>query len=252
MYDFTKNICGESAKIECLVPNGSDFREWTPTAEDIEKAKSADMFVYSGKGAEPWIDQVLAPLRENSVTIVNASANISEDSQSGFVWLNPRNALVQMTEIYNAVKAADPQNEVVYTMNMNIFEEKIVKLDNMYKSEISTLPDKNIYVTALIFDNLCNAYGLTQAAISGIGYQGGVDALQKDAIRQTLVTDNVKCIYTEPQNDTYMLRELVSTTQTSVGALDPFIVNLDNGGYFNTMEDNLLSLTRGQMPALTS
>ena len=122
----------------------------------------------------------------------------------------------------------------------------------MYKSEISTLPDKNIYVTALIFDNLCNAYGLTQAAISGIGYQGGVDALQKDAIRQTLVTDNVKCIYTEPQNDTYMLRELVSTTQTSVGALDPFIVNLDNGGYFNTMEDNLLSLTRGQMPALTS
>lgn len=251
MYDFAKNVCGESAQIKCIVPNGTDFREWSPSDEDIEKIKSADMFIYSGKGAEPWIDQILSNLQNTNISVVHTSKNIFEESQSGFVWLNPHYAISQMTEIYNAVAEKDPQNKTAYSMNINICKEKIEKLDKIYREQISALPDKNIYVTAKIFDSLCNAYGLSQMTVDNIGYQGGVDFSHLDTIRQTLISNNIKCIYTEPQNNTYSLKELVMSTQTNVGALDPFVINLDNNGYFNTMENNLLSLKKGQMPALT-
>ena len=77
IYDFTKNICGESADVFCIVPDGVDFRTWQPSENDISAICSSDIFIYSGKGAEPWLERILPAVSKTSVKLLNTSQNVS-------------------------------------------------------------------------------------------------------------------------------------------------------------------------------
>lgn len=249
IYDFTRSVCGESDDVFCIVPKGSDFRTWQPTDADIEKMCSADMFIFSGKGAEPWLNDLFPVLSSHGVKLVNTSKDITEESPTGYIWLNPKNALIQMTEIYNFIKAENPQNETVYKMNMDIFTEKFQKLDAMIKDELSVFVNKNIYVASPVYDSFCAAYGLTQSPVWDIDTQGNFLSEQANNILAFVNKHNIHAIYIEPQNNAYALKELLNSAKAFVLELDPFVINLTDDNYFNVMEKNILSLKKGQMPS---
>ncbi|BDP78816.1 hypothetical protein EfmAA242_30440 [Enterococcus faecium] len=46
MYDFTKNIVGDEANVDLMVPAGSEPHDYEPSAKDMAKAHDADVFVY--------------------------------------------------------------------------------------------------------------------------------------------------------------------------------------------------------------
>ena len=44
-YDFAKNIAGDKAKVELLLPPGADSHSFDPSMKDILKMSDADLFI---------------------------------------------------------------------------------------------------------------------------------------------------------------------------------------------------------------
>lgn len=85
MYEFARQVGGDLADVELLVPAGTEPHDWEPTPKDIAKISEADLLVYNGAGMESWVDQVLNAASGGGPAVVEASAGIDimEGSEDG-------------------------------------------------------------------------------------------------------------------------------------------------------------------------
>ncbi|WP_037291465.1 metal ABC transporter substrate-binding protein [Saccharibacillus sacchari] len=85
MYEFARNVGGDLADVELLVPAGTEPHDWEPTPQDIAKIEEADLLVYNGAGMESWVDQVLDASANGDLLAVEASKGIDimEGSEEG-------------------------------------------------------------------------------------------------------------------------------------------------------------------------
>lgn len=77
MYEFTKNVAGDLADVETLIPAGIEPHDWEPTAQDMAGISDADMFIYSGAGMESWAEQVIQSTSGTKLITVEASKGLS-------------------------------------------------------------------------------------------------------------------------------------------------------------------------------
>ena len=59
LYDFARNVAGDRAEVDVLVPLSMEVHDWEPVAEDVVKLKTARVFIFNGGGLEPWVENVL-------------------------------------------------------------------------------------------------------------------------------------------------------------------------------------------------
>ena len=70
-YDWVMNILGDNpagAEVTMLLDNGTDLHSYQPSAADILKISTCDVFVYVGGESDEWVDDVL---KEAMSTITN-------------------------------------------------------------------------------------------------------------------------------------------------------------------------------------
>ncbi|WP_054939989.1 metal ABC transporter substrate-binding protein [Paenibacillus ihuae] len=77
MYEFTKNIVGNLADVETLVPAGIEPHDWEPTAKDMAAITGADVLIYNGAGMEGWVEQVLDSASGSKLVTVEASKGLN-------------------------------------------------------------------------------------------------------------------------------------------------------------------------------
>ncbi|WP_019639309.1 metal ABC transporter substrate-binding protein [Paenibacillus fonticola] len=84
MYEFTKQVAGDAANVQMLVPSGVEPHDWEPTPRDIAKLEEADVFVYNGAGMEGWVEQVLSAVSSETLVKIEAShgLDIIEDAEA--------------------------------------------------------------------------------------------------------------------------------------------------------------------------
>ena len=54
-----------------LLDNGVDLHSYQPTADDIVKIKSCDMFIYVGGESDEWVEDVLETAENKDMVVVN-------------------------------------------------------------------------------------------------------------------------------------------------------------------------------------
>lgn len=73
MYEFTRQVAGDLAEVENLVPAGVEPHDWEPSPQDMAAITDADVFVYNGAGMESWAEQVLDSAAGQHILIIEAS-----------------------------------------------------------------------------------------------------------------------------------------------------------------------------------
>ncbi|WP_059049497.1 metal ABC transporter substrate-binding protein [Paenibacillus senegalimassiliensis] len=76
MYEFTRQVAGDLAEVENLVPAGVEPHDWEPTPQDMAKITEADVLVYNGAGMEGWIEQVLDSVTDTDLIAIEASQGL--------------------------------------------------------------------------------------------------------------------------------------------------------------------------------
>ncbi|MGI6695502.1 MAG: metal ABC transporter substrate-binding protein [Christensenellales bacterium] len=73
-YDWLRNILGErmnEVELTLLQDSGVDLHNFQPSARDIMKVSSADLFVYIGGPSDKWVDDALSQAVNREMVAVN-------------------------------------------------------------------------------------------------------------------------------------------------------------------------------------
>ena len=73
-YDWAKEILGshaENVEISYLLDNGTDLHNYQPTADDIVKISTCDLFIYVGGESDEWVEDALANATNPDMKVIN-------------------------------------------------------------------------------------------------------------------------------------------------------------------------------------
>ncbi|MBQ70448.1 MAG: hypothetical protein CMA65_03035 [Euryarchaeota archaeon] len=72
--EIVKAIAGNDVELEYMSQDNIPVHDYEPTAEDLIRLQSADVFFYHGLGLEPWVNATLESLGDNAPTAVQVHA----------------------------------------------------------------------------------------------------------------------------------------------------------------------------------
>ena len=73
-YDWAKNILGKNpagVEMTMLLNNGVDLHSYQPTADDILKISTCDLFVYVGGESDTWVKDALKEATNKNMEVMN-------------------------------------------------------------------------------------------------------------------------------------------------------------------------------------
>lgn len=168
-YDWVKNILGSNpSNIEniMLLDSGIDLHNFQPTADDILKIASADLFIYVGGESDKWVDKALSTTGNSKVVSINLLELLSdkvkhEEIVEGMehehedheeheieldehVWLSVKNAKVAVERICEVISNLDNKNKEVYEENARSYISKLDALDKEYEAVVKDSATKTI------------------------------------------------------------------------------------------------------------
>lgn len=160
-YDFAKQIVGDKANVTLLLDPGVEAHDYDPSPSDIITINKADLFIYTGDSMEHWVSNITDSLEKDSVTIVDASTNItlvksSKTAQENeamqmtleydpHIWTSPKNALIMINTILDAIVKKDPDNREYYQQNAEAYASEIRKLDTEFREIAEKAKYNTIY-----------------------------------------------------------------------------------------------------------
>ena len=194
-YDWVLNILGENpinAEVTMLLDSGVDLHSFQPSAEDILKISTCDLFVYVGGESDEWVDDALEEATNKDMIVVNLldvlgnavkeeelidgmqeeehddSEEEHEEDEPEYdehVWLSLKNASILVENISEALQKLDPANADLYKTNTESYLEQLDSLDAEYQDAIlnasfSTL----LFGDRFPFRYLVDDYGLSYYA----------------------------------------------------------------------------------------
>lgn len=163
-FDFAKNIAGDRVDLHLLVPPGVEVHSFEPKPSDIIRINTADIFIYTGKHMEPWVEGILKSVDNKKLTIVDTSKNIvlqkfiQKEHHDGHhhrqennhrdnthehgvydphIWLDFENARQMVDTILDTLISRDSVNERLYTDNAGRYKKELISLDTRYRETFS-------------------------------------------------------------------------------------------------------------------
>ncbi len=204
--DMAKNVAGEAADVESITKPGAEIHEYQPTPGDIRRAQGAQLILANGLNLELWFQkfyQHLSGVPEVVVSTGITPTGITEGPYNGkpnpHAWMSPKNAIVYVDNIRDALSHYDPQNAAIYAKNAEAYKQKIQQTLEPLRNELNQIPeDKRWLVTSEgAFSYLANDYGLKELYLWPINadQQGTPQQVRKviDAIRK----NNIPAIFSE-------------------------------------------------------
>lgn len=191
-YDWVKQILGDNAEnteLTLLLDNGVDLHSYQPTADDILKISTCDMFVYVGGESDEWVEDALAEAENKDMKVINlmeimgdsakeeevkegmeAEEEEEHEGEEGeeeeieydeHVWLSVKNAKTLCNVITDALCEIDPDNTEAYKANLETYTQQLDTLDNSFSELAASAENKTlIFGDRFPFRYFVDDYGL--------------------------------------------------------------------------------------------
>lgn len=175
-YDWVKQIVGDDSAetdLTLLINSGIDLHSYQPSADDIIKATSCDVLIYTGGESDKWIDDALKTPQNKDITAINlldilgdkvkeeevnecmeAEEHEHDESEHDeddhehemdeHIWLSLKNASFICDYISKTLSEIDSENTEKYTQNAKQYIEKLNALDQQYQETVTAAKHKTI------------------------------------------------------------------------------------------------------------
>ena len=177
LYDWARNIAGNTAEVSLLNENGADMHSYQPTAADIVRLHSCDVLIYTGGESEKWVAEVIKQsdnkylkalnlielLGDKAVTEREEGTERREngDETDEHIWLSLKNAEILTDKIAAALSGADNKNKDIYKTNAAKYAERLAALDKEYTEALKNARHKTlIFADRFPFRYFTEDYGL--------------------------------------------------------------------------------------------
>ena len=251
MYVATINITDGVDGVEVYnmtKPQTGCLHDYQLMTEDMKTLEKADAFVINGAGMESFLDKVIK--QQKSLKVIDASKGIDllkdGDEENPHVWLSVTDAIAQVKNIAEQLKAADPKHADAYEKNAAAYIKKLEALKTEMHAALDTVPNKDIVTFHEAFPYFAKEFGLN--IISVVEREPGTEptpAELQETIEQVKALP-VKVLFTEPQYSPSAAETIARETGAKIYTLDPIVTGEANeqalNAYIDTMKKNMETL----------
>lgn len=264
-YDFVKNILGSEEGLTLLLDDGGDLHSYEPTAQDIIKIGSADLFVYVGGASDEWVESTVKATENpdlKTIALMNLVDTLDEEYVAGMeheheehgenetqdehVWLSLKNAAVITQALCDAICEIDPENSDVYKANAEEYIAQLNSLDGKYQAAVDSAARKTVlFADRFPFRYLVEDYGLEYyAAFAGCSSESEASFETMAFLIDQTKELSLPVVLTIDGSDGSLAKTVCESTGAKTAVLDSCqSVSADdiaNGAsYINIMKNNL-------------
>ena len=183
VYDWVRNIVGanENVDITMLLDSGTDLHSFQPTADDIIKIATCDMFIFVGGESDEWVNDALNEKQNKQMTVINllselGNNKVTEEIKEGMeakenedevpeydehIWLSIKNAEKLCKTISDSICKIDNENKEQYEDNTKSYIIKLLSLDKNYADVVNASVQKTlVFGDRFPFRYLTEDYGI--------------------------------------------------------------------------------------------
>jgi len=248
MYVATINITDGVDGVEVYnmtKPQTGCLHDYQLMTEDMKTLEKADAFVINGAGMEDFMDKVTE--QQKKLKVIDASRGIElihdEEGDNPHVWLSVTEAIVQVRNIADQLKEADPAHADAYEKNAAAYIEKLTALKTEMHAALDNVPHKDIVTFHEAFPYFAKEFNLN--IIGVVEREPGTEPTPTE-LQETIEQVNAlptKVLFTEPQYSPAAAETIARETGAKIYTLDPVVTGeaapQAKNAYIDTMKANM-------------
>ncbi|MFH1393841.1 MAG: zinc ABC transporter substrate-binding protein [Candidatus Micrarchaeota archaeon] len=242
--EFVENVGGEKVDVIVMIPSGASPHTYEPTPSQLTEVAAAGLYFKVGSGVEfenAWMADIEGV--NPSMKIIDCSRGITliemenghdehegdaqgaeeqEHAHTGLdphIWNSPKNAIVMVQNIYEALVAEDPENAAYYKANADYYMARLDALDSSILATLENKTDGEFIVFHPAWGYFAHEYGLEQVAMEEAGKEPTAQNLQR--IIDEADEHGIKVIFASPQFSADSARTVAGQIGGSVVLIDP-------------------------------
>lgn len=222
LADFVRNVGGDRINLTTLVGADGDVHVYTPAPGDAKRIAAAKLVIVNGLGLEGWLPR-LVQSAGSKAQVVTVSAGIAPlklgSAADPHAWQSVPNAKIYVTDIANALAAADPDKAEFFRTAAKAYLEKLDALDREVREAIGKIPPerRRVISTHNAFGYFAAEYGVQFIAPLGVSTETEPSARDIAAIIGQIRAARIPAVFLENISDDRLIRRIAAETGARVG-----------------------------------
>lgn len=228
-YDFAKQIAKDKAEVKLLLPPGVESHTFEPTAADVISINESDVFLYTGKYMEPWVENIVTGSIDSDVKVKDVSSGIElmktehndhehdkehDHTYDPHIWLDLSLACKIVDNIKNTLSEADPGNAEYYESNAKEYKSQLMTLDQDFQTAVKGAKHKSIvFGGRFAHAYFVKRYGLEyETAYHGCSAESEPSLQSISEIMKFIKDKGIPCIYYEEFSEPKVAKSIAMQT----------------------------------------
>jgi zinc/manganese transport system substrate-binding protein len=220
--DFVRNVGGDRVSVTTLVGPDGDVHVYTPAPADAKKIADARLLIINGLGLEGWLPRLLqasgskAPILSATKGIAPLKSGSDADPHA---WQSVANAKIYVSDISEALVAADPADAAVFRANAQAYLAQLDALDREVRGAVAKIPQgrRKVISTHDAFGYFAAAYGIEFIAPLGVSTEAEASARDIAGIITQIKASKIPAVFLENISDPRLIRRISAETGARIG-----------------------------------
>ncbi len=232
--DMLANVGGDHIAIKTIVGADGDCELYEPTAADVATVASARAIFINdlNEEFEPWLEPLLkqAVFKGTKVVVTRGVRTLSLEEEhpvSGrqlpaaldqHAWLDPRNGVIYVRNIAEALARLDPGNAADYRARAAAYEKEIRAVDDWARKEIASVPapKRRALTSHDSLQYIANAYGITLVSVNGWTNKSEPSAAELAKLAQQIRAEHTRALFLDSITDPRAIKRIAGETGANV------------------------------------
>jgi zinc/manganese transport system substrate-binding protein len=233
--DMLARVGGDHVNARTIVGPGGDCELYQPSAGDVATVASARAVFFNGLNEEfePWLEPLLkqAAFKGTKVVVTRGVRTLTAEEEhpvSGrllptaidhHAWLDPRNGVIYVRNIAEALARLDPANAADYRARAAIYTNEIQALDDWAFNEMAAVPasKRRALTSHDSLEYIATAYNITLLSVNGWTNKSEPSAAELAKLTQQIRSERVKALFLDSITDPRAMQRIAGETGAAIG-----------------------------------
>ena len=237
-------------KIEVLLQQGASPHGFTLRPSHLKSLKNADILMMVGSPVDAWVHKSAGRMNDKTVNMAKLSAvqtlpirkgglwekklpkasahdqNLSGHNHApmmydGHLWMSIHNAKLMIESFSKKLTTLRPEKAQSIQQKTKDWLAQISQAENSVKQQLQSNQDTPFMVLHDAFQYFENHFGLNGVGSIRLNPELQPSVKRLLSLRKTMKSENVQCVFKEPQFPDKQILKLADNTPVSIGELDP-------------------------------
>ena len=265
--NMVATVGGDHVALVTIVGPGGDCELYKPTLADA-KAVADALIVFMNDlndEFEPWIEPLLkqAGFRGTKVVVSRGAHTLTAEEErpvggksvvaiDQHAWLDPKNGIVYVRNIANALVRIDPANAADYHARAAAYIKELQAVDEWARAEISAVPaaKRRVILSHDSLQYLGKAYGITLISIYGWTNRADPSAAEVSQLTRQITQEGLRALFLDSITDPRLTERVANETGAVIGGTlygDALSRESDADTYLKMIRHDISTLKAGML-----